>query len=224
MIKAVFFDLDNTLYDNSLQVRVAREKALKAMIDSGLPSDIESARKKLSEIVGDKGSNYQNHFNELVKALCPENNIKIVAAGVVAYHDAKKDHLIPYSDAIHTLLNLRERGYQLGIITNGVPVKQWEKIIRLGLKDFFHTVVIAENPGDYKPNTRPYITASSDIDIRVEESLMVGDRLETDILGAKTAGMKTAHLLRPIKTERTNGKTPEADYRISCLNDLLRIL
>jgi putative hydrolase of the HAD superfamily len=214
MPKAVLFDLDDTLYDTTRQVDTAREDAVEAMISAGLPATKEKALKKLAEVVMEKGSNYPGHFDELLIQLGAGPNPKIVAAGIIAYHKAKIKHLHPYADAIPALLALRKKGMKLAVVTDGVPVKQWEKLIRLGLSDFFDEVVIAPDGEEQKPSPSPFLKAAKNLKIPPADCIVVGDRLDKDIAGGKKAGMKTIRVelgrygrKKPSKPEETPDKT-----------------
>jgi len=224
MIKAVLFDLDDTLYDTTLQVKLARENAVKAMVDAGLDADVEEAEKALEKVVVEKGPNYQRHYDDMLSALGARYDPKIVAAGIVAYHEAKTAYLVPYQDTVKTLLELRGRGLLLGVVTDGVQVKQWEKLIRLGLMDFFHTVVIASESDEQKPSPTSYMKAASNLGLKPVECMVVGDRADKDILGGRKAGMKTVQIVSRRQSKPPSNPDEEPDYIITRLNDLLRII
>ena len=224
-IKAVFFDVDDTLYDSTLQAESARKNAIKAMIEAGLNLSEEGAMKSLKHIVRKFGSNYSRHFNELLNESGHDENPRIIAAGLVAYHNTKLTYLVPFRDTVPTLLSLRDRNYKLGAITNGIAVKQWEKLIRLGVQHVFDTVIISEEAGVEKPDPEIFRLALKEIGCRPREAAMLGDRIDRDIAGANEAGMLTVQLLK----EKRRGKTPkkpeeEPDYVVSDLRDILNIL
>lgn len=224
-IKSVFFDIDNTLYDSTLQAEMVRRNAIKAMIEAGLEIDEEDGLKALMETVERFGSNYQYHFDDLLKRFGRDRNPRIIAAGIVAYHTTKAAYLVPYPDTVPTLLALRDSCYRLGIITEGRGVKQWEKLIRLGLQHFFHAVVISEEVGMEKPGKEMFLKAAEAIGSRPEECLMVGDRLDKDITGAKKAGMSTVQIMRGKYSDRKpESEEEEPDYVIPKLKELLEIL
>lgn len=223
-IKAIFFDIDNTLYDSTRQTETARRTAVEAMVEAGLPTTAEKGLKLLNEIVEAYGSNYDNHFGVLMKRLRTSQNTHIIAAGIVAYHNTKISMLRPFPDTIPTLLKLRGMNYKLGIITDGIPVKQWEKLIRLGLQHFFHAVIITDEIGIRKPSPKLYSAAADEIGVPVKNCMMVGDRLNTDILGAKKAGMATVRILQGKYSNEKSTKENEPDYIIKTLSDLLKIV
>lgn len=224
MVKAILFDVDNTLYDSTRQVETARKNAIEAMIEAGLPTTAAKGIKLLDEIVGTYGSNYEGHFDILLKRLGLVPSPHIVAAGIVAYHNSKISMLRPFPDTVPTLLALRDRDLKLGVITDGVPVKQWEKLIRLGLQHFFHTVIITDEVGIRKPSPELYKYAAGRLKVPTSECLMVGDRLDSDILGAHQAGMKTVRILQGKYQLQKATKKNKPDYTINSLSGLLTII
>lgn len=224
-IKAVFFDIDNTLYDSTLQVEMVRRNAIRAMIEAGLDVEEEDALNALLDIVEKYGPNYEHHFDDLLKKFGKENNPRIIAAGIVAYHTTKIAYLVPYPDTVHTLLLLRDRGYKLGVITEGRPVKQWEKLIRLGLQHFFHSVIISEEIQRQKPDAEMFRIAAKRIGVKPREAVMVGDRLDKDIQGANEAGMVTIQVMKgKYSTRMPEKEIQEPDYVVPSLKRVLDIL
>ena len=154
MIKAVFFDIDDTLYDTSGFARLARKAAINVMIDAGLPLSSDEAYKLLKEIIKEKGSNYDKHFNILTEKVFGEEKPLLIALGMITYHNVKFALLRLFPKTPSTLIYLKSKGYQLGVISDGITIKQWEKLIRLGLHHFFDEVVTSEEAGVAKPDER----------------------------------------------------------------------
>ena len=224
-IKAVFFDVDDTLYDSTQQAETARKNAISAMIGAGLSLSEEEATTSLNGIVKKFGSNYSRHFNELLKESGHNDNPHIIAAGLVAYHSTKLTYLIPFRDTVPTLLSLRDRKYKLGAITNGIAVKQWEKLIRLGVQHIFDVVIISEEAGMEKPGPEIFRLALKEMGCKPGEAAMLGDRIDRDIAGANEVGMLTVQLMKEKHRENTP-KEPkeEPDYIVSDLREILNIL
>jgi putative hydrolase of the HAD superfamily len=225
MARAVLFDLDDTLYNTTLQVRQARENAVKAMLAAGLDATEDEAFDALVKVVAEKGSNYTRHYDDMLKFLGVEPNSKLIAAGVVAYHEAKRAYLVPYPDTVATLLALRDRKYRIGVVTDGLPVKQWEKMIRLGLSDFFHTVIITDDTLEPKPSSQPFVKAAESLGLNPGDCVFVGDRLDKDIRGANKAGMESVLLVRGRhSSKKPSSEEDEPAWIVTRLADLLDIL
>ncbi|NPB02211.1 MAG: TIGR02253 family HAD-type hydrolase [Methanopyri archaeon] len=223
MIRAVIFDLDDTLYPSSKLAREARWNAIRAMVEAGLDVDMteEELYEELMGVVKEYGSNHPRHFDLLLKRVGVDPDPKLVAAAVVAYHDTKLAYLKPYPDVIPTLLWLKEKGLRLGVVTSGIPVKQWEKLIRLGIHHFFDDVVISEDVGVEKPNPRIFKIAVSRLGVAPSEALYVGDRPDRDVRGANRAGLVTVRVrqgkYRDLKPER---EEDIPDFEIRRLREL----
>jgi putative hydrolase of the HAD superfamily len=223
-IKAVLFDIDDTLFDTGTLAKMARMKAVKAMMESGLPiHDVQRGYRSLLRVVEKYGANYDQHFDKLLEDLGHPKDPKIIAAGIVAYHDTKLAYLKPDADVIPTLTVLRDNGLKIGIVSNGRSVKQWEKIIRLGLQHFFHTVVISEEVGFEKPNIEIFKVALKKLSIKPDEAFYVGDTLETDIQGANKSGLVSVRLLKKKQKESPLSKTIKSRVTIRRISDLLSL-
>jgi putative hydrolase of the HAD superfamily len=224
-IKVVLFDIDDTLFDTATLAKMARMNAVKAMIESGLPiANVQKGYRLLMKIVEKHGANYDQHFDRLLEALGCKRNAKIIAAGIVAYHDTKIGYLNPDPDVIPTLIALRDIGCKIGIVSNGRPVKQWEKIIRLGLHHFFHTVIISEEAGFEKPDPRIFKAALNELGARPEETVYVGDSLEIDMLGANEAGIISVRLMKKEHKEPKMTKEMQPKTTIKKISKLLDII
>ena len=81
--------------------------------------------------------------------------------------------------------------YKLHIITNGFQEVQRGKLEKSGISFFFDTVTNSEMVGVKKPNRKIFDYALSAANTDIESSLMIGDNLEADILGAKNIGIDT---------------------------------
>ncbi len=189
MIKAVFFDIDDTLYDTSGFAKLARKAALNVMIDAGLPLETDEAYLLLREIIDEYGSNYGKHFNILTKRVFGEENPLLIALGMITYHNVKFALLRLFPQTIKTLIFLKEKGYKLGVISNGKTIKQWEKLIRLGLHHFFDQVITSEEAGVEKPDIHIFQLAMKKMGVKADNSIMIGNKFSEDIKGALNSGI-----------------------------------
>lgn len=223
----MFFDLDDTLYSSTNLSGKARRTAVEHMISKGLDMDPDEAYEALMRVVGRYGSNYGQHLDRFFSdELNRPPDYRMIAAAVIAYHHTKFVNMRPHPNTVETVIELRVRGLKLGVITDGLPVKQWEKLIRLGLDGFFDTVVISgEEMGRGKPDPEIFRIAMERMGSTPEESAMVGDKLHTDIDGANKAGMVSIWL----RTPRDPVDLPEQlgikpDHTIEDIRDVLDLV
>lgn len=189
MDRAVFFDIDDTLLGTSSFAETARKAAINMIVENGLPIEEEEAYDILKEIIAEKGSNYNKHFNILTKRVIGQEDPFLIALGMTTYHNVKFALLQPFPRSSAILLYLKTKGYKLGAITNGITIKQWEKLIRLNLHPFFDIVITSEEVGYEKPHPEIFKEALKRMYCSAEKSTMVGNKFETDALGAVNAGM-----------------------------------
>jgi len=197
MINNLLFDIDDTLFPSSEFAALARRNAVRAMIRMGLHATEDELLEMLGKIIEEKGSNYPRHFDLLLKRIKGrkiESPARFVAAATGAYHDTKAA-IQPYPDVPRTLLEMKELGYRLYVATNGISVKQWDKLIRLGIALYFDEVFVSEELGIKKgPAFFRYILKK--IKAEPKECVMIGDREDMDILPAKAVGLYTIRIMR----------------------------
>lgn len=220
MIEVVFFDLDDTIADTSVLADRARRNAIENMIKHGFPVDFETAYNELLELINEYGSNFSHHFDYLLRRLDVPYNPKWVAAGVIGYHNTKFTQLRDVRHARKTLIRLSKAGYRLGIITDGDPIKQWEKILRLELDDFFEDVIISDFEGVKKPHPKIFQKALKTFGVSADKAVMVGDRLYSDVYGAKEVGMHTVWFRYG---KRRNAELEYREYADFEIKDLLEL-
>lgn len=113
--------------------------------------------------------------------------------------DAMAEVCRPLPGARELLLALRAvPGMKLGLITNGFTRLQRLRLARTGLAEVFDCVAISEELGVAKPHRAIFDHTLEQLRVADRERvLMVGDRLETDILGARNAGLRSCWLRNP---------------------------
>ena len=225
MIKCLFFGLDDTLYDASLQMEAARLNAIKAMIEAGLPSDIENSFNALKSIVKEYGLHYNQHFDRLLERLGLKWNPRVIAAGVVAYRETSLAYLKPFPETLPTLVRLRDEGYKLGVVASGKPVKQWQKLIQLGVQHLFHFADFSEQTGTTPVEEELFKSAIKEMKLQPAEVISVGNRLDTEIKSANEIGITSVRLRRgEYGIEEPSSPRLKAKYEISRLSEIFEIL
>ncbi|NKB99410.1 MAG: HAD-IA family hydrolase [Pseudomonadales bacterium] len=92
-------------------------------------------------------------------------------------------------DTLTTLATLKTRGKRMGVVTNGLTLRQNKKIDALGVRDYFSAIIISEQEGIKKPHPEIFARAAARIDCAPEECVFVGDHPVADIDGARAVGM-----------------------------------
>jgi putative hydrolase of the HAD superfamily len=192
VIRAIVFDLDNTLLDFMSMKRRAVEAAVDAMIDAGLPLGRDEAERAVFEIYGREGIEHQRVFDDLLESRMGEIDPKILAAGIVAYRRAREAALVLYPHVTVTLVELIKRGLRLGVISDAPRREAWLRLCYLNLHHLFDVVVTHEDTGERKPAQAPFERVLELLGVAPEEALMVGDWPERDVVGAIQVGMRTA--------------------------------
>jgi putative hydrolase of the HAD superfamily len=229
-LKAILFDVDDTLFSTTEFARKARGNAVRAMLQAGLDLPEETVARELEEVLAEFSSNYEHHFDKLLMRLRPPslarvNPALIVAAGVAAYHDTKFRELVPFEDVLPFFGALRKAGLRLGIITHGWTVKQAEKLVRLGLVPFLEpsAIFISDQLGISKPNPKLWTLALADMHLLPQEAMYVGDSPEHDVAAPRSLGMVTVWAARAAKSG-LQGTGIQPDHTVHDFRELAAIL
>ena len=191
MIKAVIFDLDNTLLDFMKMKEYAVKAAIAGMIEAGLNIDPDKSYKTIIGIYEKKGWENQQVFDDFLIKKIGEVNNKYLAAGIVAYRRAREANLLLYPNVNHTLVELIKMGVKLSVISDAPSREAWMRIYYLNLHHHFDVVITFDDSNARKPSPIPFEMALTQLDISPEEALMVGDWPERDVVGAKKLNIRT---------------------------------
>ncbi|MGE0665262.1 MAG: HAD family hydrolase [Sphingomonadales bacterium] len=191
MIRAVLFDLDETLLD-----RTASVTAFLA----------DQYARFAAELGGCTLARFQERFLALdargsvrksvvYPALLAEfGGIADTAALVADYYAGSWRHARPMPGMDETLAILRGRGLGLGIVSNGETHLQWSNIDGLGLRERMDAVLISQDEGLRKPDAALFQRAAGRLGLEPEDCVFVGDNPEADVLGALRVGMHAVWL------------------------------
>jgi putative hydrolase of the HAD superfamily len=191
MIKAVVFDLDNTLVDFMLMKRQAIDAAINAMIDAGLNLSREDIQFRIDAIYKERGMEFQNVFDQLLYGEFQKLDYKILSSGVIAYRRAREAALVPYPHVYMTLMELLKMGIRLAVVSDAPAREAWLRLSYLNFHHIFDHVVTFEDTGERKPHEAPFRRALELLQVEPGEALMIGDWAERDVVGAAKVGMKT---------------------------------
>jgi HAD superfamily hydrolase (TIGR02253 family) len=221
VIRAVIFDLDNTLVDFMSMKRQAVSAAINSMIDAGLLLTHAAAQERIDAIYKERGIEFQSVFDQLLYDVFQKVDYKILSAGILAYRRAREAALVPYPHVNMTLVALVKRGLKLAVVSDAPGREAWLRLCYLNFHHIFDHVVTFEDTGERKPGPAPFRRALELLRVEPREALMVGDWAERDILGASKVGMTTvfARYGDTFGTVQTG-----ADYEINDIAELLQVI
>ncbi len=206
-ITDIFFDLDHTLWDfdkNSGLTfqKIFKEQDIEIDIDKFLevyePINLEYWRLYRDEKIGKVELRYKR-----LKTTFDKLNFKIsdelinqISEDYITYLPMF-NHLL---DGAKDLLDYLKDKYNLHIITNGFEEVQKIKLEKSQINDYFKVVVTSESVGVKKPNPKVFEFALKEANVSANKSIMIGDSLEADVLGALAVGISPIHLFKDIRS------------------------
>ncbi|WP_310398033.1 YjjG family noncanonical pyrimidine nucleotidase [Hymenobacter sp.] len=225
----IFFDLDHTLWDFEKNA----DETLRTLFDRhdfvrfgtftveqfiGVYSDINHALWRLYQ--SNKITQQQLRDVRFVRTL---TRLGVAEADVPPTISAEFTDILPRKSAVfpytHEVLDYLKPSYRLHLITNGFNDIQGIKLASANLTHYFEEVITSEHSGHLKPDPRMFRHALERTGATAAESIMIGDNLECDVLGAYNAGIDQVYF-NPDKRRHFNQITHE----ISCLSELKAIL
>lgn len=133
-------------------------------------------------------------------------------------NEERRKRQVLFPDTLRCLKSLKEQ-YKLAIITNGLYCLQMEKIQSSNLSGYFDNIIISGELGYAKPKEQIFAEALIRCNVKKEQAIMVGDSIESDILGANNFGIKAIWINRLNRIINNNGL-----IEISSLDSLLSVL
>ena len=223
MIKAVLFDLDNTLIDFMKVKRSSVDAAIDAMLAAGVRVKKKKAGKILYALYKEYGIEHQQIFQKFLRAVLGKLDYKILAEGIVAYRKTQAGIMMPYSDVVPTLRQLRRMGPKLAIVSDAPRLRAWLRLVEMELQDYFDVVVCFEDTGSFKHTGLPFKKALRLLKLKPGDCLMVGDWPERDIVGAKKLGIH-AVFARYGASPRAKAKKSGADFEIDSVKEVVAVI
>lgn len=194
------------------QIGINPFEGLWAQFDESLP--VFSALQRLAP-------RYRNDAWHQGLQACGIENWQLAEACAAYFITMRRQSPFLYEDSLSVLAKLQAR-YQLVLLTNGSPSLQNEKLrLTPELVPFFESIIISGDIGYGKPDSRLFEHLLATLAIEATETVMIGDNLMTDILGANRSGMQSIWLNREAKPS-IEGITPT--YTVTTLTALLEIV
>jgi len=197
MVKCVFFDLDDTLYNYSLLNERATQSVILAVAEKYGVTDTEAedafltGRQETKKNMPDCAAQH-NRLLYCQKMLEHLGKNPVTDAGYFygIYWDTILDNMFLNDGAKELIQKLKENKIMFGICTDLTADIQHRKIIRLGLDKYMDYLVTSEEAGWEKPNKAIFKLCITKSGFQPEEIVYIGDSLKKDVEGAIDAGMK----------------------------------
>ncbi len=229
-LKHIFFDLDHTLWDFEQNSKVTLQSLYTqfGLAEKGI-SDFEAFRVQYEAHNERLWNRYRKGFIKREELRWKRMWLTLLDFKIADLELANEmsriyldilptqGKLMPFAADVLEYCN--NKNYKLHLITNGFETTQWQKLRTSGIHHYFEKVITSENSNSMKPKPEIFHFALKATDATVEESIMIGDALDIDVLGAKTVGMQQV-FFNPNKIAHNDNPT----YEIFCLSELKEIL
>ena len=200
MIHAIFFDLDDTLVDDTISLEQCAEQAVKELAPGlGItPVVLADAYVDAAiEFWTDLGPGSPKPASGAIRPMMWRRALQrfdvdddALAENLAhRFDELRVERVEFFPDALPVLEALHGR-YKMAIITNGFAETHERKIARLELERFFDRVILAGELQMAKPDPAVFVHAMEWLGVKPDVSVMVGDRYDRDIEGAHAAGMR----------------------------------
>lgn len=218
--RAVLFDLDYTLYDQSQYVACALAQVA-AAVARDVPRRNGALTSSIIEAWCTLGPDHDRLFDTWLAAhglLSRERVQKCIAV----FHAYRPARLAPYRGVKKMLRALKAR--RLGMITDGEPCMQRTKVAALGLAGRFDVIVYSGELSRAKPDPEVFRRALQALDVRPEDSVFVGDHPVRDVMGARRVGMRAIRVLTGPFRHLPDDPRWGPNHRVESLHELPAVL
>lgn len=217
MIKAIVFDLDDTLHPKDQLRDSAVEQSVRAMIEKGLNCSIEEGVGKMKEIT--EGNPRWDMFYETARYFGCED-LGVWEYGHEVYKNADFTELKLFPESNEVLTKLKEIGLKLFLVTQGSIRQQEKKVNVLGLRDYFDEIFLCN---DREKESLFFKIINFGFD--PSEVLVIGDNIFNEIKIGNKLGMKTIRILEgKYSILQPQEELEKPDYEINNLKEVLRIV
>ncbi|MGK0550847.1 HAD family hydrolase [Enterococcus faecalis] len=214
-MKAIVFDVDDTLYDQQQPFRNAIEQVFPQVTATDLHQLYIRFRHHSDErfpqvMSGDWSLEFMRYFriNESLKDLGYEEVHQKTALFFQEVYEKELDNIVMHPEIKKLLDRLKACQIPMGIITNGPTDHQSRKVKQLQLENWIPSerIIISQSTGYQKPEKEIFHLASQQFQMNPEETLYVGDSFENDVVGARNGGWHALwfnHRLRALPANET---------------------
>lgn len=226
--KHIFFDLDRTLWD-------FEQNKVDALRDLFFDYNLDNVFPDVMTFINTFTRNNDYLWDKYIKGELTKDVLRYKRFEVTLQDYSTKNEklaktlgeeylkIMPLKTALingtRDLLEYLSPKYKLHIISNGFNEVQFPKLERCHIAKYFEWVVTSENAGYHKPDPRVFGYSLSKANAKKEESIMIGDDLEIDIVGAKKFGMDQVYFNPEKKPHKL-----KVTHEVQSLSEIIKIL
>ncbi|XP_053292689.1 N-acylneuraminate-9-phosphatase [Pleuronectes platessa] len=234
-VKALIFDLDNTLIETSrasaLAIRKTGEllKTTLGLDDDTISSICDKFKQKLFRECFEPAAGRSiddvraGHWEESLQETVGSITTPSLAAQCYSLWKNSRLEVLSLSPQICDLLKQLRSRYKLLLLTNGVAQTQREKVEAVKCEEFFNAIVVGGEHAEQKPFLSIFTLCFNMLGVEAQDCVMVGDSLDTDIQGGFNAGVRAT-----VWISSAGGTVPEGsvkpDYTVPTVLDLPHVL
>ena len=113
---------------------------------------------------------------------------------------------------------MKDKDFKLAILSDAPKLEAYLRLCSVGFDDFFDVILTKDDIGKAKPHAKGFLMAAKKLGVDIKDCIMIGDRPERDIIGAKKLGMKAVFA----QYGNTTGDSPAmADYMLRDITELI---
>jgi 2-haloalkanoic acid dehalogenase type II len=220
VIRAIFFDLDDTLVDDTISLEQCAEEAARELAHHRGASPVD-----LADAYVDAAVDFWTQLGPgspkpvmgeirpmMWRAALQRHGIddERLARDLASRFDALRVERVELFPEAVPVLNALRGKYRMAIISNGFAETHELKIARLELERFFERIILAAELEMAKPDPAVFVHAMELLGVGPDESVMVGDRYDRDVVGAHDAGMRAVWIRCRGEDVPDGARPPEA--------------
>jgi HAD superfamily hydrolase (TIGR01493 family) len=222
-VRAIFFDLDDTLVDDTASYSASIE-GLCAELGPGFDAErLRGAYDLLTPdfwAAGDLMARRKELWRRALERCGYDTSLAAAVRDAYLRHRVTSTQLLP---GVTDVLDVLAGRYRLAVITNGGGDIQARRLQHLGLDRYFELVLASTDVNAGKPEAAIFEHALRHMSLEPASAWHVGDGLHTDVAGALNAGLGAAVWLNRRGTERGEHE-PTPHHEIRALDELLGLL
>jgi putative hydrolase of the HAD superfamily len=221
MVKAVIFDLDDTLISERKYIESGYQY-ISTLLSDRYKMNENEIYQLLFELLNESPKNVFNRFFDNFSIPYTRDTI----IDLVEQFRSHKPNISFFDDVIPCLNFLEKQNVKLGIITDGYSTAQRQKLNAVNAFDYFNEIIITDDLGReyWKPHSKPFELIKEKLNVRFEEMVYVGDNPEKDFYIGEILPIRTVRLNREgIYKDKSYFKNIKESFKLNNLIEFINL-